>query len=256
MSMQKAMRLVARDFRHTAAELSRIGNLWYIAQEVPAAVTMFLDSLLMDANASASARTTNPHVIFMPGFFARFAYYLRLGAYLHENGVELIIPAGLRRNTLSWRESHAVLSDAIKADEDATGVAPILMGHSKGGADILGTLPDHPEITLAIFASSPLRGASLHALNLYLSITSGERHFPFDRAALTDPELLAKIVVAVSDHDKVVPSHEAELEGAKDTIRVEKTSVLDMWHCHTGIAYHVREQALAAIRENQVRVHA
>ncbi|MSR76466.1 MAG: hypothetical protein EXS68_02645 [Candidatus Ryanbacteria bacterium] len=254
--MQEVAQLVARDFRHAAREVSRVGNLWNIAQEVPAAVTMFLDSLLMDAHAPASAHDTNPHVIFMPGFFARFGYYLRLGAYLHENGVELIIPKGLRRNTLTWQESHTILSNAIMADEDATGVVPILMGHSKGGADILGTLPGHPEIELAIFASSPLRGASLHALNLYLSIRSGEYRLPFDPDALTDPTLLAKIVVAVSDYDKIVPAHEAELEGARDTIRVEKRPGLDVWHSHTGLPYRVRKEVLATICENQVRIHA
>ncbi|MEK7631176.1 MAG: hypothetical protein AAB417_04095 [Patescibacteria group bacterium] len=253
--MQEVLRLVARDFRHVTAEVGRIGNLWNIARELPAATAMFLDSLLIDDEVGTEEALT-PHVIFMPGFFARFEYYLRLGAYLRENGVKLIIPTNLRRNTLGWRESHELLSRAIKVDEDATGAVPILMGHSKGGADILGTLPDHPEIELAIFASSPLRGASLRALNLYLSLASGEHNLPFDPSSLTDPTLLAKIVVAVSDYDPVVPAREAELEGARHTIKAEKKSWPDMWHSHTGIAYHIREQVLATIRENQARAHA
>ncbi len=256
MSMQKALRLVARDFRHATAEIGRIGNLWNIAQELPAAVTMLFDSFLANDNGSISRHATHTHVIFMPGFFAHFGYYMRLGTYLHEHGVELIIPKNLRRNTLDWKESRMILSDAIKADEDATGKIPILMGHSKGGTDILGILPNHPEIQLAIFASSPLRGDSLKALNLYLSITSGKHRLPFDPNVLNDSKLLDKIVVAVSNHDKIVPAHEAELEGARHTIRVEKESPLEMWHSHTGIAYHIRKEVLATIRDNQTKVYA
>ncbi len=248
MGPQEFMELIAKNIRHTVTELGRIG--FNITKELPSATTMLLDSFFINDERRDTARAENPHVIFMPGFFALSKYYLRLCTYMHANGVYLITPQNLNRNVLGWKQSRDVISYAIKQDEDETGLPPILIGHSKGGTDILGTLPYHPEIQTAILISSPVRGASLRALNIYLSITSGKNEFPFDRGMLTDPTLLSKIVIAISTQDKIVPAHEAVLDGARHTINVEETANDDMWYSHTGLAYHIRKEILKVITEH------
>jgi pimeloyl-ACP methyl ester carboxylesterase len=235
--------MVLRIAQHAVTEIGRIGS-WRILRELPAATSMFMDSFLLARKTHE--RTDGSCVIFMPGFFAHYGYYLRLASWLTERGIRFVIPQDLRRNTLPWSEAHRILDETIKAEEDRTGIPPTLIGHSKGGTDILGMLADHPEIKRAIFVSSPLRGASLRALNLYLSLASGTASWPFDRDLLRDPAIIAKVSVVISEHDRVVPAHEAALDGAH-TIKVEDLPSSDFWRCHTGLAYHVRAELHAII---------
>jgi|GEM_PF-3831787 len=241
---------IARDAQYAATEIRRIGSIGNLLRELRAATSMFADSFLIEHAPQAN---DGPCVIFMPGFFAHHGYYLRLAAYFEEQGIRFVIPQDLRRNTLDWAAAHALLDSTIKTEEDRAGRTPILIGHSKGGTDIAGILPDHPEITRAIFVSSPLRGASLRALHLYLSLVSGTASWPFDRDLFQDPTIVAKVSVVVSEHDRIVPAHEAVIDGAH-TIKVEDLPSPDFWRCHTGLAYHVRKQ-LHDLIQNPARNH-
>lgn len=251
MSMQTMVLRIARDAQYAATEIRRIGSVSNLLRELRAAGSMFADSFLIEHTPRVHE---GPYAIFMPGFFAHYGYYLRLAAYFEEQGIHFFIPQDLRRNTLSWADAHVVLDEAIKVMEDRTGLPPTLIGHSKGGTDIMGVLAHHPEITRAILVSSPLRGASLRALNLYLSLASGTTSWPFDRDLLQDLNFIAKISVVISEHDRVVPAHEAAIDGAH-TIKVEDLPSPDFWRCHTGLAYHVREH-LSTIIKYTARPHA
>src|SRR3989344_7700839 len=125
----ETMRLFAAEARHAVAEVRRIGSLASILREIPAATTMFVDSFSVQSLAEKAQCTDGQPVIFMTGFFAKFDYYLRLAVFLHTHNTRLIIPHELGRNTLSWKQSHIVLSDTIKEVEDETGVVPGLIGH-------------------------------------------------------------------------------------------------------------------------------
>lgn len=230
-------------------EIWRIGNIRGLARELRSATTMFSDSFLGDLpnyeNHNGENRKT---IIFMQGFFVNAIYYRRFIEFFYEHRVRVVCPLRLSRNIISYREAHKLLSDTIKSVEDETGEAPILIGHSKGGTDIIGVLGEHDEIKEVYLIAAPLRGSSLNALNIIIDLLHHNPGVPIDHDILTDKSVLNKITIFCSYADKVVPPHEATVHGAENKIADDDGR--GHLASHMGLPYHARHEILECITNN------
>ncbi|MFC1594872.1 esterase/lipase family protein [Patescibacteria group bacterium] len=223
--------------------LGRIIRLKNLRREMHPAIAMFSDSFdQMPENEQNG--NFDKTIIFMPGFFAKRIYYSRFFEYFYRKGISIVSPQGLVRNTISWNQAHKVISRTIKKIEDATGEIPILIGHSKGGVDVIGVLPKHSEIAEAFLIATPLRGSSLGALELLY----GTDNRTFDKSLLKDADILSKITAVVSRADCIVPPREGIVPGAKREITIKsRNGKGSQWDTHTGLPYHARRQIFQCI---------
>lgn len=212
---------------------------------------MFVDSFQSDEKPVDLSRYQRT-VIFIPGFIARPSYYYRLKYFFISNNVGFISPHNLIRNTLSWRQARAFISDSIKKVEDETGTVPDLMGHSKGCVDAAGVLAKHPEIEHVFFLAGPWRGTSLNALSFMIDLINGRCGRPLDPDFFEDKTLLRKITNIFSSADALVPPYEAKLEGVKKEIFMRNGSLWkDFANGHTGLPFSARHDILRAISLRQ-----
>jgi len=230
-------------------EIWRIGNIRGLARELRSATTMFSDSFSGDLpNHENYNGESHKTAIFMQGFFANAIYYRRFIEFFYEHHVRVVCPLRLSRNIISYREAHELLSRTIKSVEDETGEPPILIGHSKGGTDIIGVLGEHPEIKKAYPIAPPLRGSSLNSLNVVINFMHHNPGVPIDHDILTDEDITRKITTFCSYSDRIVPPHEAMVHGAENKIVIDGDHGL--WNSHTGLPYHARHEILERITNN------
>jgi len=227
--------------------IGRILHWRTIRQEIRPLATMVADSLWQKqkpkSNGSPPAKRTT---IFMPGFIGHESNYQNLNNFLDERRIQVLTPIGFGLNLLSWKRAQELISKAIKQAEDKTGTVPAVIGHSKGGTEMLGIIPRHPEIEEVILIAAPLRGPSFEVLSLFVDTVYGKGQRPFDEDMLTDRSILSKITTIVSDADHIVPPEEAKLPGVKRQIffqghRRKQTQkrMPDFihWDSHTGLPY-------------------
>lgn len=230
-------------------EIWRIGNIRGLVRELRSAKTMFSDSFLGDLQSYEKYNGENRKtIIFMQGFFANAIYYQRSIKFFYEHNTRVVCPLRLSRNTISYREAHDLLSYSIKSVEDETGEPPILMGHSKGGTEVIEILGEHHEIKEVYPVAAPLRGISLNALNAFIGILHSNPGIPINHDILTDETILKKITTFCSYSDRVVPPHEAMVHGAENKIVIDRDR--GYWDSHTGLLCHAQHEILECITNN------
>jgi len=231
--------------------LYRIGNLSGLLRELRTATTMFTDSF-EEVRRSNRERPYVKTAIFMQGFFLNAVFYKRFVEFFEASDIRLVCPLKLARNVVSYTQARGILSDAIKEVEDRFSDVPDLIGHSKGGTDISGVLGWHKEIQNVYLIAAPFRGASLNALTTFMKLIHHKPGYAVDYDVLRDKSILKKITTIVTPADRIVPSHEAMLPGARKKIVIDRHKDNEsVWNSHTGLPYYARETLLDLMLQSQ-----
>ncbi len=241
-------------FFDALVEISRIGNFKSLWRELRIATTMFADAF-SNREGAKEGNTGVPYektVIFMQGFFANTIYYRRFLEFFDTRGIRVVCPLLLARNVVSYTQARNLLSNSIKDVEDRFGVVPDLVGHSKGGTDILGILGRHEEIKHAYLIAAPLRGSSLNALTFFIKLMHHDPGHAIDKDLLEDKKILRKITTIVTSSDSIVPLREATLPGAYREIPINRhTGDESIWDSHTGLPYHARKELMGLLHNGR-----
>ncbi|MBI4121536.1 MAG: hypothetical protein HY470_01090 [Candidatus Ryanbacteria bacterium] len=249
------LELVVREREYVLEELGRVGQWENLIVELPALVVTAMESLLIGHRRPRYQLTGRERYVgvLVTGWFGTIEDYVLLEAYLRAFGIYVVYPKELYRNWWSWKEMPRMVSDTAKQVKDRTGRTAFFLTHSRGGDDAALVMDnyDHDDINQIISICSPQRGSSLRALHVGVSMCNSDPGNPPSEQLLESKDLLSRTCIIASDHDRIVPPHEAISIGARNIIKVNDAawwSKYDHRQGHIRLPFHAREHIVRIIK--------